>query len=298
MNKVEKFFHRDWVIDRKLMLSRIKSTTSALGWQETVTRMIEIGKPFEDIRVAEVGCGTGTFSLTLNLLGTSSTLIDGDQDALNTAEKVFSLYHREAEYVLANVLHDPTEHLKGQFDVVISGGLAEHFRGEDRLRCLKFHQTLCNDGGFIYIGVPNRLSLGYQMVRLIKELTGQWTIDCEIPYTYWELKALAIRLGLSDGYVLGNSPLTKDIKDYSYAFLAALAAVLPENLRATLKPSWGSSRIDSDFHTYSSDGREEKEIVDQAMKRTKLIYRKRRNISPKDVLSAGIILFAVNRERL
>jgi len=291
MEKVETFFSKEQVIDRALMHNRIKSTTSALGWQETAARVIESGKRFEDLRIAEVGCGTGTFSLTLNILGTKCTLIDADEDALDTAREVFALYGRDAEYTLCNVLSDPSEHLRGQFDIVISGGLAEHFTGEDRLRCFKFHHELCKEKGFVYIGVPNRVSLGYRMVRFIKELTGKWTIDCEIPYTYRELKRIASRVGYADYYVLGNATLWKDVKDYSYAFLAAIAEVLPGRIREKWRKLKHSRVSASDQDGSSPNQEDEQKIIERAVEQARNAKRAKKGPALKNVFSAGIILF-------
>ena len=291
MEKIEKFFSKEYVVDRTLMRRRIESGTQALGWVETVARMIEGDKRFEDTTVAEVGCGTGTFSLTLSMLGTRSTLIDGDPDALDTARRVFSLYEQEAEYVLCNVLAEPPEHLKGRFDVVISGGLAEHFTGEDRLRCFKFHQELCKVGGFVCIGVPNRLSLGYRMVRFIKELTGKWTIGCEIPYTYRELTKIASRLGFSEFSVLGNYTLTKDLKNYSYAFFAAIAEVIPGGFRAKWRKLKHSPTSAADQDGPSPDHGDEQRIVEWAFERAKNANRAENRPALKDFFSGGIVLF-------
>ena len=45
-----------------------------------------LNKPYGDLKVAEVGCGTGTFSLTLALLGASVTLIDFNAKVLENAK--------------------------------------------------------------------------------------------------------------------------------------------------------------------------------------------------------------------
>jgi cyclopropane fatty-acyl-phospholipid synthase-like methyltransferase len=94
------------------------------------------------LKIAEVGCGTGTFALTFALLGASVTLIDSNEEALKNAEKIYKMYGCTTQCVKANVLDSPPDNLRKSFDVAISGGLAEHFIGKNLASCISFHRRL------------------------------------------------------------------------------------------------------------------------------------------------------------
>lgn len=124
-------------ITKTKMDERIKNFTSYLGWQHTVRPITKMGIPFNKLKIAEVGCGTGTFSLTFGLLGASVTLIDFNQKVLERAKKIYSFYDCKTEVIKANCLDIPPREIAGTFDLVVSAGLAEHFIGKDRVKCIQ-----------------------------------------------------------------------------------------------------------------------------------------------------------------
>ena len=226
-----------WVVDqvnRETMDARIRTTVSAPGWQRSLGMLLALGEPLECLQVAEVGCGSGTHALTLNLLGATTTLIDADAAALAVAQAAFHLYGRTGTFHQANVLDPVPAALVGRFHYVVSGGLAEHFRGPDRVTCLAFHRALLRPGGVTHIGVPNRLSPFYQLVRGVRILTGTWELDVEVPFSPGELRALARAAGFARAVVRGNYPLQRDAKDYLLGLASALLALTP-GLRRRLR---------------------------------------------------------------
>jgi 2-polyprenyl-3-methyl-5-hydroxy-6-metoxy-1,4-benzoquinol methylase len=272
-------------ITKEFMISRIQSLTSALGWEKTVQYILKKKIPFEHLHIAEVGCGTGTFSLIFGLLGAKVVLIDNDPKVIEMAKKVFNIYECRAEFIQMSVLDTAPEFLRNRFDLVVSGGLAEHFRGDDRLKCIAFHEALLREGGFVFIGVPNKLSPFYQIVRLFRIVTGTWRMAIEIPFSYRELTRTAEQVGLAECEVVGNHPLRKDLVIYSLGLISAILELFPDKARRRIRTVKSKKSI---LDNQNYDAR--KEILNKISSiKEKLASENRRHL--KDFLSAGIILF-------
>lgn len=292
MDKVEKFSFEGFKVDEDFVRRRIISTTSALGWQRTIAFALKNGVSFERLRTIEIGCGTGTFSLTLNLLGAETTLVDADESALEAARKVFAVYGRRASYIKANVMDPPPKDLLHKFDIVVSGGLAEHFRGQDRQKIILYHKLLMKGDGFAYIGVPNKLSLCYQAVRLVNRIMGQWKITTEIPFTPAEMENTAKDTGFSNALVIGNFPLVKDLVEH----LIALGGAVLEPFPCVKKALKGLFSMPKSRGSVGEPREGVIEMQDFIKERARQVNCKDAGVdfkkSPKDYLSAGIVLFA------
>jgi len=213
---------------------RILSVSSTWPWRNTIRIIKKNGIPFNELKIIEIGCGTGTFSLTLRLMGASVTLLDINSEVLENTKRIYRFYDCEAEFLRADCLEDAPENLKSAFDFAVSGGLAEHFVSENRVKSIAYHKNLLKKGGFAFIGVPNRFSPFYWEVRLLRELTGTWNILDEDPFSYAELNRLAEKAGFNRSYVVGNAPLVKDFLVYSRGFLSAIGETLPGQVRKNL----------------------------------------------------------------
>lgn len=217
------------------MDQRIDTCSSYVGWRHAITLIHNSGVPWNEVRVAEIGCGSGTFALTLAILGASVTLIDFNRRALEEAKKAYAFYNCAAEFIDADCLKDPPARIIGKFDVVISGGLAEHFSGEERKKAIEYHKLLLNDRGFAYVGVPNRFGLFYRAVMAFRKLTGTWSIGLEEPFSNRELMLIARDLEFGRYYVFGSSALSRDLAVYSVGLISACVEVLPAFLRRCIK---------------------------------------------------------------
>jgi len=231
----EKFFNSESLASKSLMRSRIANAVSSDSWKTTIAIILENDLAFGQLKVIEVGCGTGTLSLILNLLGANTTLLDADEDALNLARALFDMYGREATFIKANVLEDVPNKKLNSFDLAISAGLAEHFMNDDREKCIAFHELLLKKNGFAVIGVPNRFGVFYRLVRGFRELTKTWTISQEIPFTYWELKRYAKKVGFVRSEIVGNASLRKDMRVYFMGLISAVLDAFPQEIRKALK---------------------------------------------------------------
>jgi 2-polyprenyl-3-methyl-5-hydroxy-6-metoxy-1,4-benzoquinol methylase len=286
MDKIQRFSWKSFEINLQMMNARILSSISTHGWERTMVHLLNTGIPFSNMEFAEVGCGTGTFALILNLLGAKTTLIDNDEKAIEAAKKAFALYNRKAEFIIADVLKPVPSNLVKRFHCVVSGGLAEHFSGEARKICIKFHKDMVRKNGFVRVGVPNRLSPFYQMVRNFRMLTGTWELDIEIPFSPRELKRIAKFLSFKTIEVIGNHPLKRDLKDYSLGMGAAVLMVLPalrkivkhESTQSVTSENQKDSSLDIVNHINNA--------VQVARNNADRPYR----YALKDTFSAGIIL--------
>lgn len=213
-----------------LMIRRIRVVTASRVWRHGARFLAQRNVPANQLRLAEVGCGTGTYSLTLGLLGASVTLIDFNERVLERAKRIYGDFGCAARWVRADCLDPVPADLEGKFDLVISGGLAEHFTGAYRERCFSYHRLLLREGGMAIIGVPNRWSPFYQWIRVFRAWTGTWGLDVEIPYSNIELKRLAKKAGFREYYVIGGASLWEDFWVYSRGFISAIADLCPRGL--------------------------------------------------------------------
>jgi len=278
----------DCDISKSTMDRRIKNCTRHFGWQHAVELILERKVSFTALRIAELGCGTGTTALTFGLLGASVTLIDFNRRVLEKARDLYSLYGCDAELIQADCMKHHIAHLAERFDFIISSGLAEHFIGDDRTKCIRYHRVLLKKGGVAYIGVPNKLSPFYQWVRSFRKVTGTWNLEIEIPFTPKELKEAAIRSGFKESYVIGNALLRNDLIDYSRGFGSAVKQLLSAQVQERLQIHKETKKIQS----YSTE--DMRHYCKDMVAAVDLGYFKRPNFSLVNTFSAGIILFAFN----
>lgn len=166
------------------------------------------------LKTIEIGSGMGIDSLILAMHGAGVTLLDYNDAALAKAESLFNLYGFEAKMIKSDVFTLDGS-LKGQFDVAMSFGLAEHFEGEERKEIFKSHLDLVRNGGIIIVSVPNRLCPSYRAVKIVK----RWD---EAPYTKKELRNICEGLGVEiislfgTGFASFHSEIVNTIlgKDY------------------------------------------------------------------------------------
>jgi 2-polyprenyl-3-methyl-5-hydroxy-6-metoxy-1,4-benzoquinol methylase len=271
---------------REFVDARIAMMCGGIGWQRTIQYLHQSGIAFSSVKVAEVGCGSGTFALTLKLLGAEVTLIDYDEAALNTARQAFALYKCDADFIRGDVTQEVPATLSGRFNLATSSGLAEHFEGKERLKCVLYHRDLLEPNGFVRIGVPNRISPWYRLVTGFRKMTGTWNIHLEKPFSPKELAEIARISGFQKYEVIGNYPLIVDLKEYSKALISDMSKLLPLVRKGMkyLKPEAGDARKKAEHF-------DAREFVDR-MKREALESSPFAiKASLKDKFSAGIILF-------
>lgn len=233
----EDFHYSRLSIDKAFVDGRAAATCSSFGWRSAIFHMLRLCFDFSKIRTLEIGCGTGTFSLTLNLLGAETTLLDADEQALAAAKKCFAVYGLKASYILGDVTKPLPENMRSAFDLVISGGLIEHFTGSSRAAVIGYHKLALNDHGIAYIAVPNALSPYYRTLRTVMELAGQWTIETEVPYTPRELLSSAAAAGFSRVELIGLTETGKDVTASGLALGSVALNTMPAALSGAIRRS-------------------------------------------------------------
>jgi 2-polyprenyl-3-methyl-5-hydroxy-6-metoxy-1,4-benzoquinol methylase len=231
----EKFTISKTDISRQTFDRRIIDVSGFLGWQSAAHRLIQSGIAFDKLNIIEIGCGTGTFCLAFALIGAKVTLLDIDEEALENARLAYSLYGLKPAMIKASVTEPPPRELLGKFAMSVSVGLAEHFIGDERINVIKFHRQLLNPAGFAVIGVPNKISPFYSVVRGIKTVLGQWDIKNELAFTPFELKSIGKKADYNDISVIGNNSISKDTSIYTKAALASILHVMPGPIISFIK---------------------------------------------------------------
>jgi 2-polyprenyl-3-methyl-5-hydroxy-6-metoxy-1,4-benzoquinol methylase len=149
---------------------------------------------FRGKRVLEVGCGTGLNSVLMAKAGAKVTLLDSSKEALSIAKNLLEKYSLEGELVCRDAFYHGFE---GEFDLVHSEGVVEHFKGGFRQDIVDAHSAAAKRGGKVLIIVPNMKCPPYRIGKFIAERTGTWLYGNEYPYSKKELEFRMGKSGLS-----------------------------------------------------------------------------------------------------
>jgi SAM-dependent methyltransferase len=168
---------------------------------------------FEGLRFVELGAGIGKMSILMDILGGETTLIDYNENALKKAREVHDFFGCEPYLLLEDALALP-ESICGQYDVVMSFGVAEHFLGEQRIAIFHSHRNLAKEHGIVVISVPNAWGIWYRFSHGIRKILGKWPRELpEVPFNRNELKNIALKAGLTDIRISGGDRFLSDF-DY------------------------------------------------------------------------------------
>jgi 2-polyprenyl-3-methyl-5-hydroxy-6-metoxy-1,4-benzoquinol methylase len=138
--------------------------------------------------------------------GAAVTVLDYSPVAIDASKAFFQRNDVAAEFIHADVLALPEAH-KGQFDIVMSFGLAEHFRNPERTNVVSAHFDLVRRGGGVLISAPNRHNLPYRFYKFVAERTGRWKVGEEYPFSRSEFVRMCKQLGITDYEFLADSVL-------------------------------------------------------------------------------------------
>jgi SAM-dependent methyltransferase len=176
--------------DDELIVAAEKAT---VRWKRLIAILKTQFPKLKNLKVIEIGAGSGTYAALLAQQGCSVSLLDYSPKALERAKEFFRHNHLKAQFIQGDALQLPKS-LKNTFDISISIGLNEHFRGEKRLLINKAHLDVLRKGGVAVIVVPNSYNLPYRIYKCISELTGTWKFGEEYPYTRTELVEISQKL--------------------------------------------------------------------------------------------------------
>lgn len=135
----------------------------------------------------EIGCGTASYSLLLKKLGyiQKPVLMDTSIVALKTAQLMFRRFDQDAYFIYADALETPF--LTKSFDLCLSGGLIEHFKGLEQNKIVSEH---CRIAHTVICQFPtNSISYWIQRIGIIL-LNGKWPFGYEKPISLINAKKL------------------------------------------------------------------------------------------------------------
>ena len=163
-------------------------------WRFVVERLEETFGRIAGLRVVELGSGRGDLSVLLAERGALVTLFDASDQALRQARIRFDRLGLSAEFARGDLLGGLDEY-RGRFDLALSSGVIEHFRGADRTHALRAHRRVLCEGGAAIVSVPNAWCAPYRLWKFYLELRGWWPYGLELPYSKTELLRRARRVG-------------------------------------------------------------------------------------------------------
>jgi len=197
---------------------------------------------FEGLRFVELGAGIGKMSIFMDILGGQTTLIDFNETVIRKAREIQAFFRCKPEILMENALALPAS-LCGQYDVVMSFGLAEHFLREERIAIFHSHQYLAKKHGMVVICVPNTLGICYRLSHGIRKVLGKWPKGLpEVPFTRKELKNIASRVGLTDIRISGGD---RFLRDFDYFLIGNIKLAIR---RYIFREKGAESRVSIEDH--------------------------------------------------
>ena len=173
-------------------------------WKRVASELATGFGSIAGLRTIELGSGRGDLSALLAQLGAEVTLLDTSERALEQARARFERLGLPVQCVCGDMLNK-SNGTAGQFDVSLSSGVIEHFRGDDRTRVIQSHFDVLKPGGMTVISVPHSRCLPYRLWKFYLELRGWWPYGMEIPYSKAELLTRARQIGFdkANGWCMG-----------------------------------------------------------------------------------------------
>jgi SAM-dependent methyltransferase len=206
---------------READLVALAKEEASIRWRRIVGIVAGSLGSFRGLSVIELGAGAGTCGALMARQGARVTLVDYSEQALARAREFFDRNGVPATFLRHDVLCLPPN-LRGRFDIAMSFGLIEHFRGPDRLAASAAHFDLLRPGGIALLSVPNRYNPPYRLFKFLAGLpglSGVWRVGDEHPYSRRELEGICRRLGITEYGFIGDSFLS------SWRFVSPARAV-------------------------------------------------------------------------
>ena len=127
-------------------------------------------KPFEGLKILDIGCGGGIVCEPMARMGGNVTGIDADENAINVATEHAELSDLDITYK-ASSTEEQTKMIK-QYDVVLALEILEHVDnvGDFVQQCV----DLCKSGGIIIFSTLNRTAKSYALGIVAAEHILHW----------------------------------------------------------------------------------------------------------------------------
>lgn len=178
---------------------------NSMRWQRIEKIILEEFSSFKNLKVIEIGAGIGTNAALMAKRRAKVTILDYSEGALRRAREFFKRNKLSAnKFINQDALSLPPE-LFGKYDISMSFGLAEHFRGAKRIKINKAHFDVLKKGGITFIAVPNKYNPFYRIFKFVTERIGLWEAGEEYPYSRKEFRNICQQIGITDYSFFGES---------------------------------------------------------------------------------------------
>lgn len=177
---------------------------NSIRWQRMEKIVTEQFGGFKGLRVIEIGSGVGTNAALMAKRGAQVTVLDYSDMAIKRGKEFFERNKLNALFVHADVFSLPEE-LRGAYDISMSFGLAEHFKGNDRQTIISAHLSLLKKGCVSFIAVPHCANPLYRLYKFACQSTGLWTAGEEYPYSRKEMRGIMKKLEIKNYSFFGDS---------------------------------------------------------------------------------------------
>lgn len=115
-------------------------------------------RDLKGVSILEIGCGTGSSTVSLAEQGANVTALDVDEASLMVAKKRMELYGLSAEFVLGNGEKVDTLFINKHFDIILFPATLEHMTYQERVNCLRSAYRMMQKGDLLVtVETPNRL---------------------------------------------------------------------------------------------------------------------------------------------
>lgn len=192
--------------DRKRYKYQLALEEHSVRWQGIQQIVLEKFGSFSGINCLEIGAGSGHYSMLFACNGAQVTLLDYSEKALEFCQGVFKdngVDKNKVEFVQMDALRiaDP---LFNKYDVSMSFGVAEHFKGFDRKKIIKSHYDVLKNRGITFISVPHANCIPFRIYQLIAKLKKRDIVEC-YAYSMREFKKFAAEYNIRNYFFIGSS---------------------------------------------------------------------------------------------
>lgn len=173
----------------------LENERNTIRWQR-IKKVLKLHlKSIRGRTVLEIGSGIGTYAALLASEGAQVSLLDYSDKALERAQEFFRVNKLKAVFIKDDALNISNKKIK-KYDISISVGLTEHFKGRKRFEISKVHVDVLKKGGIGIIIVPNKYNPPYRIFKFASELLGTWKYGEEYPYSRSELSHMCDQMGV------------------------------------------------------------------------------------------------------
>jgi 2-polyprenyl-3-methyl-5-hydroxy-6-metoxy-1,4-benzoquinol methylase len=194
----------DYKPNKEKDIYQLYSEENSIQWKKIESKIISNFGSFNNLSIIEIGAGSGTNAALMAKRGAKVTILDYSIKAIERSKIFFKNNDLDAEYIIQDALNIPLDFVE-KFDIAMSFGLTEHFLDDQRERINDTHFKLIRKGGIIFISVPNKYCIPYQISKKYLESTGNWNVGEEYPYSRRELHEISKRNGITEYSIFGDS---------------------------------------------------------------------------------------------